>query len=382
MDKRDYYEVLGVEKSASEDEIKKAYRKVAKMYHPDLHPGDKEAEEKFKEANEAYEVLSDPDKKAKYDQFGHAAFDPSAGGYSGGGFGGFNGDFGGFGDIFSSFFGGGFGGQSQRRGNRPMAGEDIRIYVDLTFEEAAFGCEKEVSISRIENCEACGGTGSQSRKKTKCSACNGTGTRRVTRQTILGSMVSETVCESCRGAGTVVTDPCQVCNGKGKIKKNTKINVRFPKGINEGQSLRMEGKANAGSFGGPAGDLYVAPRIKKHKIFTRDGYDVLQTIKLSYPQMVVGTTINVDGLRDTKVELGIPEGTQDGKTFRIKGKGIPKLNQEGSFGDMIVTVKVDIPTRLTDAQKDILRQFDAATDDLLSGSDPAPKKNIFGKKKK
>ncbi len=378
MEKRDYYEVLGVEKSATAEEIKKAYRIVAKKYHPDLHPGDKEAEEKFKEANEAYEVLSDDEKRSRYDQFGHAAFDQTAGGGAYGG--GFTGDFGGFGDIFSSFFGGAFGGSSRQNANRPVQGGDIKAYVDVTFEEAAFGCEKEISVTKVCDCDDCKGTGSKSGSKVKCAACKGTGTQRVVRQSILGQMVSETSCESCRGTGYTISDPCPACKGKGKVKKNVKVNVKLPKGINEGQSLRMGGKGNAGTNGGPAGDLYISPRIKKHKIFDRDGFDVLQTVELSFPQMVIGCIVEIDSL-DGPIELTVPEGTQNGKTFRIKNRGIPKLNSDNLRGDMVVTVKVVIPSHLAESQKDVLRKYDEVTDNLLSGKEP-PQKSIFGRKKK
>lgn len=380
MDKRDYYEVLGVNKSASDEEIKKAYRKVAKQYHPDLHPGDKAAEEKFKEANEAYEILSDPQKKAKYDQFGHAAFDQSAGG---GGYSYSTSDFGDLGDIFGSFFGGGFGGfggRSQRRANAAMQGEDIRVYVDLTFEEAAFGCEKDISVKKNCTCDACAGTGSKSRNKERCKACNGTGFIKKTTRTILGMMSSEQPCETCRGQGYVVTDPCGSCAGRGILKQDVKTTIKFPKGINEGQSIQMNGKGNCGINGGPAGDLYVSVRLKKHKIFTRDGFDVLQTIELTYPQMVLGAVVEIDSL-DGKTTLEIPEGTQNGKQFRMKNIGIPKLRQPDSRGDMVVTVNVVIPKRLDDNAKEILKSFDSATDNLLAGHE-LPKKNSFFKKKK
>ncbi len=385
MEKRDYYEVLGVSKGASDEEIKKAYRQMAKKYHPDLHPDDKECEEKFKECNEAYEVLSDPEKKAKYDQYGHAAFDQTAGAgqdpFGGGGF-SFTG---GFDDILNSFFGGGFTRSSTRSSrNQPTKGDDLRVYIDLTLEEAAFGCKKDFSITKNLTCEQCAGTGSASRTKTTCKACNGTGTQRKVTTTILGQMVRETTCESCNGSGYTVSDPCSACGGKGIIRRTVKDTAEFPKGINEGQSLRKAGKGNPGTNGGPNGDLYVSVRLKKHKIFTRDGNDVHQTVYLTYPQAVIGTTVKIPGL-DGDIELKIPEGTQNGKVFRVTGKGVPVLNSKSMRGDMLAEISIVIPSRLTEAQKEILRNFDAATDNVLdsdSTADPKKGGGLFGRRKK
>jgi molecular chaperone DnaJ len=385
MEKRDYYEVLGVSKGASDEEIKKAYRQMAKKYHPDLHPDDKECEEKFKECNEAYEVLSDPEKKAKYDQFGHAAFDQTAGAgqgpFGGGGF-SFTG---GFDDILNSFFGGGFTRSSTRSSrNQPTKGDDLRVYIDLTLEEAAFGCKKDFSITKNLTCEQCAGTGSASKTKTTCKACNGTGTQRKVTTTILGQMVRETTCESCNGSGYTVSDPCPACGGKGMIRRTVKDTAEFPKGINEGQSLRKAGKGNPGTNGGPNGDLYVSVRLKKHKIFTRDGNDVHQTVYLTYPQAVIGTTVKIPGL-DGDIELKIPEGTQNGKVFRVTGKGVPVLNSKSMRGDMLAEISIVIPSRLTEAQKEILRNFDAATDNVLgsdSTADPKKGGGLFGRRKK
>ncbi len=380
-DKRDYYEVLGVDKNASADEIKKAYRKVAKMYHPDLHPGDAEAEAKFKEANEAYDVLSDAEKKSKYDQFGHAAFDQTAGGYGGGAYGG---GFGGFEDIFSSFFGGGFGGGGAARRNAPQKGENVKTYVDLTFMEAAFGVSKEVSINKFVKCDDCAGTGSKSKATAKCTACGGSGTVRRVSNSVFGQIMREAPCDKCGGSGTIITDPCTSCAGRGKVRKNVTVTVKFPAGINEGQSISMSGNGNPGVNGGPNGDLLVGVRIKKDPRFVRDGFDVYEDISLSFAQAAVGTTVQIDSL-DGKIDLKIPEGTQFGTKFKLKGKGIPKLNQN-SRGDLFVVVSVEVPKKLNEAQKDILREFDKATDNLLYSTNVNASedggKTFFGKKRK
>ncbi len=379
-DKRDYYEVLGVDKNASADEIKKAYRKVAKMYHPDLHPGDADAESKFKEANEAYDVLSDAEKKSKYDQFGHAAFDQTAGGGAYGG--GFGGGFGGFEDIFSSFFGGGFGGGGASRRNAPQKGENVKTFVDLTFLEAAFGVEKEININKFVQCDDCLGTGSKSKTKTKCTGCNGTGTVRKVSNSVFGQIMREAPCDKCGGSGSIITDPCGSCAGRGKVRRNVNMTVKFPAGINEGQSVSMSGKGNPGVNGGPFGDLLVGVRIKDDPRFERDGYDVYEEIKISFAQAAIGCSVQIDSL-EGKIELKIPEGTQYGTKFRLKGKGIPKL-QQSTRGDLYVIVVIDVPTKLNESQKNILKEFDSATDNLLGGTQTAEgsKKNFFGKKKK
>ena len=280
MAKRDYYEVLGLQKGASDDEIKRAFRKMAMKYHPDRNPGDKEAEENFKEVNEAYDVLKDPDKKAKYDQFGHAAFDGS-GGFGGGGFGGFDAggfdfsEMGGFGDIFESFFGGGFGGGSSRRRNAPQRGADLEYRLNITFEEAVFGCEKEISITRTENCETCHGTGAKAGTSPKtCPKCNGSGQIRVQRQTPLGSFVSTTTCDQCGGTGKVIEDPCPDCKGKGTVRKNRKITVKIPAGVDTGNIIPLRGQGEQGANNGPAGDLYIRVNVAPSKIFRREGSDI------------------------------------------------------------------------------------------------------------
>ena len=343
--KRDYYEVLGVEKGASADEIKKAYRKLAMKYHPDRNPGDKTAEEKFKEVGEAYEILSDDDKRARYDQYGFAGVDPNfgagAGGY-GGGFGGFDG-FGDLGDIFGEFFGGG-----RTRGSgqsAPRRGENIMSRLELTFEEAAFGCEKEVTTPRIENCAACNCTGSADGVVETCSRCRGTGQERVTQNFMGMQMQSTTTCSQCGGRGKIIKTPCNTCKGKGKVRRNNKVKVKIPAGVDSGQSVRVRGEGNVGSNGAPNGDLLVEIRIRPHDTFRREGYDVLCTVPISFTQAALGAEIQVPTL-DGKVSFTIPEGTQTGKEFVIRDKGIPEVNNPRRRGDHRFTVVVETPTRL------------------------------------
>lgn len=374
-DKRDYYDVLGVNRGASEDEIKKAYRKEAKKYHPDLHPGDKEAEAKFKEINEAYEVLSNADKKARYDQFGHAGVDPNygAGAGGGGGFGGFED----FGDIFSNIFGGGFGGfgGGQRR-NGPVRGKDIRTGVLLTFEEAAFGCKKKVEITRQEECPTCKGSGAKpGTKPVKCKKCNGMGRIRTQTRTPFGMMANETVCPDCRGSGTVVIDPCKDCRGTGRVRKTNKIEVTIPAGINEGQSMQIPGQGEMGLRGGASGDLLVTISIKPHEIFKREGYDVHIEIPITFVQAALGSTIKVPTI-DGVVEYDIPEGTQTGTVFRLRNKGIQYLRSK-SRGDEYVKVTIEVPKNLSQSQKDILRQFDT----VCEGKNYKNQKTFFDKMK-
>ena len=373
-EKRDYYEVLGVEKGASEDEIKKAYRKLAKANHPDLHPGDKECEERFKEINEAYEVLSDPDKRAKYDQFGHAAFDPSAGGPGGAGFGGFGGfgDIfgGGFGDIFGDIFGGGFGGgQAQRSG--PRRGENLRVRLNITFEEAAFGCEKEINVGRVEQCPDCKGTGcAPGTTPEVCPDCKGTGSVRTTQRTPFGVVQTSGACKKCGGHGKIIHQPCPRCGGRGAVRKNQTIKVKIPAGIDDGQSFRVRDEGNAGSNGGPNGDLLVTVSVRKHPIFTRDGANVMCQMPISFTQAALGASIEVPTL-DGKVRYQIPEGTQTGTTFRLRGKGIPYVGYK-TRGDQFVTVVVETPTKLTREQKELLKQLESSV-----GDDGQPKRKSF-----
>ena len=361
--KRDFYEVLGVEKGASADEIKKAYRKLAGKYHPDRNPGDKTAEEKFKEIGEAYEVLSDDDKRARYDQFGHAGVDPNFNPNAGGFGGGVGGGFGDFGDIFGDIFGGAFGGGSSRATqNAPRRGENVATRLELTFEEAAFGCEKEVSALRIENCGSCNGTGSADGTVETCSHCRGTGQVRTTQNFMGMQMQSTSPCPRCGGKGKVIKTPCTTCKGKGKVRRTQKIRVKVPAGVDEGQSVRVRGEGCVGSNGGPNGDLLVEILIREHPIFTRDGVDVLCEVPISFTQAALGAQVQVPTL-DGKVAFDIPEGTQTGTTFTLPGKGIPYVGSSRRRGDQLFTVVVETPTKLTKEQKDLLRQLDGTMEE-------------------
>ena len=356
--KRDYYEVLGVKKDASADEIKKAYRKMAMKYHPDRNPGDKEAEEKFKEVGEAYEVLSDADKKARYDQYGFAGVDPNfgagAGGYGGAGFGGFDG-FSDLGDIFGDFFGGGRSRGAQQ--NAPRRGENVMSRLELTFEEAAFGCEKEVATPRIENCPNCNGTGSADGVIETCSQCRGTGQVRTVQNFMGMQMQSTATCPSCNGRGKIIKTPCNTCKGKGKVRRTNRVKVKIPAGVDAGQSVRVRGEGGVGSNGGPNGDLLVEIYIKRHPIFTRQDTDVLCEVPISFTQAALGATIQVPTL-DGMVDYEIPEGTQTGREFILRDKGIPEVGNSRRRGNERFTVVVETPTRLTKEQKDLLRQLD------------------------
>ena len=366
-DKRDYYEVLGVEKGASADEIKKAYRKLAMKYHPDRNPGDKEAEEKFKEVGEAYEVLSDDDKRARYDQYGFAGVDPNyaagagGAGFGGAGFGGFNGagfgGFGDFGDIFSDLFGGGSSSARRSGASSARRGENVMARLDLTFEEAAFGCDKEVSAPRIENCAVCNGTGSADGNIETCPKCHGTGQEQVI-QNFMGMQMRSTVpCSQCGGKGKVIKNPCSTCKGKGKVRRNNKVIVKIPAGVNEGQSVRVRGAGNVGTGGAPNGDLLAEVHIKPHKLFKRREFDVYCEVPISFAQAALGAEIEVPTL-DGKVTYTIPEGTQTGREFVLRGKGIPQVGNPKLRGDHHFTVVVETPTKLTNEQKELLRQFD------------------------
>ena len=356
--KRDYYEVLGVDKNASADDIKRAYRKLAGKYHPDRNPGDKSAEEKFKEIGEAYEVLSDGDKRARYDQFGFQGVDPNFGGGQGfDGFGGFGG-FGDFGDIFSDFFGGGR--RSSTR-NGPMRGENVGTRLEVTFEEAAFGAEKEVSVQRIENCSACSGTGSADGAMETCSACRGTGQVRTT-QNIMGMAIqSTTTCPQCSGRGKIIKNPCNTCRGKGKVRRTHKLKVNIPSGVDAGQSVRVRGEGCVGANGGPSGDLLVEIAIKRHPIFKREGTEVYCEVPITFTQAALGAEIEIPTL-DGKVKYEIPEGTQTGKEFVLAGKGVPRVNDPRRRGNHHFFVVVETPTKLTKEQKELLRQLDGTMD--------------------
>ena len=357
-DKRDYYEVLGVGKDADAGSLKRAYYKLAKQYHPDTNPGDKVAEEKFKEANEAYEVLSDPDKRAKYDQFGHAAFDPSMGGGSGfGGFGGFGGfeDFGDLGDILGGMFGG-FGGGRQRR-NGPIDGEDISIGVNITFEEAAFGVKKDVSYNRVCRCPDCKGSGAANGEApTTCTVCGGSGQVRRVQQ--MGGMSFQTTgtCQSCRGSGKIIKNPCQKCRGSGFSKESKRLTVSIPAGIDHGQRIALNGQGCDGKNGGATGDLIISVGVQRHNFFERDGYNLLCEIPLTVAEATLGAEIKVPTL-EGEVNYTIPEGTQYGASFTLRGKGIPYVNNSNRRGDLIFTVMVEIPKGLNDKQKDAMKAF-------------------------
>ena len=372
--KRDYYEVLGVQKNATEDEIKKAYRSLAKKYHPDMNPGDKEAEMKFKEANEAYAVLSDSEKRSKYDRFGHAAFDPSAGGSGFGGFGGFGGADFDFGDIFSSFFGGGSS-SSRSRQNMPIDGDDIGARVTITFNEAVFGVKKEVSFARIETCPDCGGSGAKSASDVEtCSECRGVGRISVKQQTILGYMQTQKTCPSCRGAGKIIKSPCANCNGKGRVKINKKLEVNIPSGIDDGQNIVLRGQGSAGVNGGVNGDLIIEVRVKEDKIFERDGNNIFCEVPISFAEAALGAEIDVPVLGGGTEKFKVPEGTQSGSSFTLRGKGIPDIKSKRP-GDLIITVAVETPRNLNSEQKKLLSAFAESL-----GENNGAKKESFFKK--
>ncbi len=355
-EKRDYYEVLGVEKTASAEEIKKAYRKKAMQYHPDRNPDNKEAEEKFKEVGEAYEVLSNDEKRSRYDQFGFQGVDPNFGGGAGGygGFGGF-GDFGDLGDIFGSFFGGGRSGRSNP--NAPRRGESVGARIDITFEEAAFGCEKEVAYQRIENCAVCHGSGSADGSVETCSRCRGSGQVR-TQQNFMGmTMQSTAVCPQCSGRGKVIKTPCNTCKGKGKVRRTHRFTTQVPAGVDNGDRYREPEQGNAGVNGGPNGDLIVEVIVKRHKYFRREGMEVLCEVPITFTQAALGAKIEVPTL-DGKQILEVPEGTQTGKVFTFTGKGIPDVNNPRRRGSQRVTVVVETPTKLNREQKDLLQKLE------------------------
>lgn len=364
-DKRDYYEVMGVPKNASEDEIKKAYRKLAKQYHPDLNPGDKDAEAKFKEVNEAYEVLSDKDKRARYDQFGHAGVDPSFGGGAGGD--PFGGDpFGGvdLGDIFSSFFGGGGfgGGRRQANPNAPRRGSDTEAVLNISFEEAAKGCKKNITYSRIDSCAACGGSGAEKGTQPKtCPQCSGTGQVRISQRTPFGVVQTSRGCDRCGGTGKVIEHTCKDCGGTGRVKRQKTIEVTVPAGVDDDQVLQMGGLGNAGANGGPAGDLHVYVNVRPHPIFERKGNDVWCEMPITFTQAALGAEVTVPTL-DGRVSYQVHEGTQPGDIFKLRGKGIQNLNGRGR-GDQYIKVTIEVPKNLSQKQKDILKEFDQSAED-------------------
>ena len=375
--KRDYYEVLGVEKNATPEQIKKAYRKLAKKYHPDMNPGDDEAANKFKEVNEAYEVLSDEDKKAKYDQFGFDGLDPNfgAGGF-GGGFGGFD-----FGDILSSVFGGGgfggFGGGGGHDRNAPMQGPNLREVLRLTFEEAAFGCEKDIPIERIEACKECQGKGTTDPNGVQtCQRCHGTGVIQTQQRTPFGVMQTQQECPECGGDGHIIKNPCKVCSGRGLVRRRTTVHVKVPAGINNGQAINMHGQGHVGRNGGPNGDLIISIAVSPHPMFTRDGFDVHYTHPVSFVDATLGGELEIPTI-DGKVKYTLPAGTQGDTTFRLKGKGIPSINGRGR-GDQYVTVYIETPKNLNKEQKEALKKFA----ETMGESNYEEQKKFFKKFKK
>ncbi|MBO5797003.1 MAG: molecular chaperone DnaJ, partial [Clostridia bacterium] len=357
-DKRDFYDVLGVQKGASDDEIKKAYRRVAKENHPDLHPGDAAAEARFKEANEAYEVLSDKDKRARYDQFGHAGVDPNYGAGAGG-WGGVDMDFGDLGDIFSSFFGGG--GRRQNP-NAPRRGSDVGTSIFISFEESAKGCKKQVEVDVVERCETCGGTGAADPKAVKtCGQCNGTGQERRVQQTPFGAMQTQTTCSRCRGRGKIIETPCKACRGSGQAARRTTVGINIPAGIDDGQVISIRGRGNAGQNGGPAGDLQVQIGVRPHPIFERRNYDIWCELPLTFAQMALGAEIQIPTL-DGNVTQTVKEGTQPGEVIRLKGRGFPYLQGRGT-GDQLVRLTVEVPKNLSNEQKKALKAFEETVND-------------------
>ena len=366
-EKRDYYEVLGIGKNATDAEIKSAYRKLAKKYHPDLNPGDKEAEEKFKEVNEANDVLSDPQKRQRYDQFGFAGVDPNYAAANGGGAGGFGGGFGGvdlgdiFGDIFGGGFGGGFGGfgggSSTRTANAPRKGHDIQASVILTFEEAAHGCSKKITINRQDTCPDCGGTGAaKGTSPETCPDCGGRGYVVTRQRTPFGVMQSQQPCSHCGGRGTIIRNPCKTCRGTGKTAARKSLEINIPAGIDDDQNIALRGQGDAGSNGGPAGDVIVHVTVKADPMFERDGYDVTIHVPITFSQAVLGDDVEVPTV-DGRIVQHIPEGTQSGTKFRLRGQGIQYLNGRGR-GDQYVIVDVEIPKKVTRAQREALKAFE------------------------
>ncbi len=380
MAKRDYYEVLGVSKNSSDADIKKAYRKLAKKYHPDANPNNKEAEEKFKEATEAYEVLSDGQKRQTYDQFGHSAFDGS-GGFSGGGnFSGMD-----MGDIFESFFGGSgfggsfsdiFGGSSRRNG--PVRGADLQYNLTIDFEEAVFGCSKEISFQADDKCDNCNGSGAKPGSSVDtCPTCGGSGQERITQKTIFGSMASVIDCRTCHGKGKIIKEPCPVCRGRGIVRKNKTITVDIPKGINQGQSIRKAGMGAPGERGGANGDLLIAINVRPHKTFVRQNNDIYVEVPISIVQATLGDEIKIPTIDGEEIYT-LKAGTQPETVITLKNRGVFNVRNPKVRGDQIVKFKVIIPTKITEAQKELLMQF-AGT----SGNTPNPKKeNLFDKMKK
>lgn len=346
---RDYYEILEVEKGATGDEIKRAYRKLAKKYHPDLNPNDSEAEKNFKEVNAAYEVLSDDNKRARYDRFGHEGVNGQGGA----------GGFGGFGDIFEDIFdifGGGFGGQSQYKRTGPQRGSDLRYNLTIEFEEAIFGVEKEIKIRRTESCSTCQGTGAKAgTHKETCSRCHGSGQVRYSQQSPFGQIVRTATCDQCGGTGEVIKEKCPSCYGSGTEVKEKKLKVKVPAGVNDDSIISIRGEGEGGLRGGPSGDLYIYISVKEDELFVREGNNIFLNIPISFTEAALGAEIEVPTLEGSE-KYNIPEGTQTGTQFRMKGKGVPHLRSSGR-GDLYFTVDIQVPTKLTEKQKDLLKEF-------------------------
>lgn len=369
MAKQDYYELLGLTRSASTDEIKKAYRKLARKFHPDANPDDPNAEAKFKEISEAYVILCDPEKRANYDRFGHAGVD----GQGFGGFDGFN-DFGGLGDIFEMFFGG-----TGRRRTGPEKGADVRVDIELTLNEAAFGLEREVKVARTEPCSTCGGSGAAAGSKpATCGACNGSGQLQYAQNTPFGRIVQSRTCDRCRGKGKIIDKPCPTCRGNGQTRRTRSIKVKIPPGVDSGSRLRVTGEGEAGTRGGPRGDLYVYIHVKPNKVFKREGDDLICELPISFVQAALGDELDVPTL-EGKAKLKVPEGTQPGTIFRMKGKGVPNVSGYGR-GDQHVLIKVITPTKLSEKQKSLLKDFAKMGGDQQNVT-PSGDKSIFEKVK-
>ena len=382
-EKRDYYEVLGVSKSASDSELKSAYRKLAKKYHPDMNPGDKEAEAKFKEASEAYSVLSDPDKRRQYDQFGHAAFEGGAGGGAGGfDFNGMDmGDI--FGDIFGDFFGGG---RSRAQNNGPMKGQNLHHTIRITFEEACFGTEKELDLPLQDECESCHGTGAKAGTTPETySKCGGKGQVVYTQQSLFGMVRNVQTCPDCRGTGKIIRDKCPDCHGSGYITRKRKISVTVPAGIDNGQSIRIREKGDPGVNGGPRGDLLVEVAVSRHPIFQRQGIDIYSSAPITFAQAALGGDVRIKTV-DGEVEYTVKPGTQTDTRIRLRGKGVPSLRNKSIRGDQYVTLVVQVPTKMNGEQKELLKKFDEAMygkseEKEENGETTEKKKGRFGKKK-
>ena len=384
-EKRDYYEVLGVSRQATDDEIKKAYRTLAKKYHPDLNPGDKEAEAKFKEAGEAYEVLSNAEKRRRYDQFGFAGVDPSyaagAGGYGGAGGAAQGFGFDDIGDIFESFFGGGgfsgFGGSTRTRNpNAPIKGSNVEITIPLSFMEAVKGCQKTITIKRLEVCSDCGGTGTEKGSAVEtCPDCHGSGQVTVQQRTPFGVMQTVRTCPHCGGKGKIIKNPCKKCGGKGRVRVTRKLDINIPAGIDDGQTFLVRGQGDHGINNGPAGDVAVTVTVRPDPLFERDGFNIWCEVPITYTQAVLGDEITVPTV-DGKVSYTVPEGTQSGTVFRLRNKGVSYVNG-GGRGDQYVKVSIEVPKNLSGKQKELLKEFDK----LYSDKNFEKRKGFFDKLK-